>query len=171
MHVFRSAAENGDARKRGRAKPDEAQSAELHSQQRREGVDDTALRHHLSIDLNNLMNTVRLDAIIPLSGYPYLEKSVANYGFQDMSSLTRSHQTDMKIAESIKQSLIIHEPRLIPDTIEVTLAEGAKGVAQRISFEITAEMVSDPVDIPLDFVAEVDLGAGKMTMQRLRVQT
>lgn len=172
MHVFRSAAEAGDARKTGRAKSDDDPEAQdLHSQQRREGVDANALRHHLSIDLNNLMNTIRLDAIVPLSEHPYVEKSVVNYGFKDMSSLTRSHQTDLKIAESIKKSLITHEPRLIPDTIEVTLASGGKDTSQRMSFEITAEMISDPVDIPLDFVAEVDLGAGKMTMQRLRVQT
>jgi type VI secretion system protein ImpF len=30
--------------------------------------------------------------------------------------------------------------------------------------------MGDPVDIPMDFDAEVDLGAGKLRMSKLRVQ-
>ena len=54
-------------------------------------------------------------------------------------------------------------------TIRTTRNDG--GTAQRISLSVSAELIGDPVDIPVDFDAEVDLGAGKLRMSKLRVQT
>ncbi|WP_299193258.1 type VI secretion system baseplate subunit TssE [uncultured Litoreibacter sp.] len=171
MHVFRASAESGDARKDGKDYQDGDRSINVRAKQRREGVDESELRRHLNADLNNLMNTIRLDATVELEDHPRVEKSVLNFGFADMSSLTQSHLTDQKIATSIRESLINHEPRLIPDSIEVVIRKDDRALTQQVAFDISAEMVADPVDIPLDFVAEVDLGAGKMVMKRLRVQT
>ncbi len=170
MHVFRSAAEQGNSRSTDKVYQDGDRAITVQSRQRREGVDEGELRRHLSIDLDNLMNTIRLDAIIPLDNYPYVARSVLNFGFKDMSSLSRSRQTETKIAASIRQSLIDHEPRLIPESIEINISASKDSNTQRVSYEVVAEMAADPVDIPLDFVAEVDLGAGKMKMKRLRVQ-
>jgi type VI secretion system protein ImpF len=39
-----------------------------------------------------------------------------------------------------------------------------------MAITVSAEMIGDPVDVPLDFDAEVDLGAGKLHMSKLRVQ-
>ncbi|WP_298294586.1 type VI secretion system baseplate subunit TssE [uncultured Litoreibacter sp.] len=171
MHVFRASAESGDARKDGKDYQDGDRSINVRAKQRREGVDESELRRHLNADLNNLMNTIRLDATVELEDHPRVEKSVLNFGFADMSSLTQSHLTDQKIATSIRESLINHEPRLIPESIEVVIRKDDRALTQQVAFDISAEMVADPVDIPLDFVAEVDLGAGKMVMKRLRVQT
>jgi type VI secretion system protein ImpF len=139
------------------------------SKQIRDSVDESELRNHLNIDLDFLMNTVRLDSAVSLEDVPYVEKSVLNYGFRDLSNLTRSHQTDLKIAESIRQSLIRHEPRLVPESIKITIVPEADSSTGRVSYEISAEMVADPVDVPLDFVAEVDMGACSMKMKHLRV--
>ncbi len=115
MHVFRASAESGDSRRDTRIYKDGERELSLRSKQQRDSTDESTLRHHLNIDLANLMNTIRLDAIVPLDDVPYVEKSVLNYGFRDMSSLTRSHQTNSKIIDSIRMSLINHEPRLIPE--------------------------------------------------------
>jgi len=40
-----------------------------------------------------------------------------------------------------------------------------------IAISVSAELMGDPVDVPLDFEAEVDLGAGKLNMSRLQVQS
>ena len=170
LHIFRTAAESGDARQDRQVYQDGDRQLTLRSQQARATADEGTLRRHLSIDLANLMNTIRLDAVIDLSDASYVERSVVNYGFRDMSSLTQSQETTSKIVESIRHTLTMYEPRLIPETIEIVLSEGGEQSDQRLSFEVTAEMIADPVDIPLDFVAEVDLGAGKMKMTQLRVQ-
>ncbi|MEP4196416.1 MAG: type VI secretion system baseplate subunit TssE [Aliishimia sp.] len=170
MHVFRASAESRSSRFTGSQRQEDGRTVTVRTKQKREGVDESELRRHLNMDLNALMNTIRLDAVVNLDTHPYVAKSILNYGFTDMSSLTRSEKTDHQIAASIRQSLIDHEPRLIPESIEITIIPINEAAAQKVSFEISAELVAEPADIPLDFVAEVDLGAGKMKLNRFRVQ-
>ncbi len=170
MHVFRAAAASGDSRKELGLQNDGDRALSIRRKQHREGTDEATLRQHLSIDLANLMNTIRLDAMISLEDAPLVAKSVINFGFSDMSSLYKSEQTNSKIIDAIRNSLITYEPRLIPESIEIHVNNEVQSVDQRLSFEISAEMVANPMDIPLNFMAEVDLGAGKMKMTRLRLQ-
>ena len=44
-------------------------------------------------------------------------------------------------------------------------------MTQRIRFTVTAEMSCKPLDIPIEFVAEVDIGSGKVQLTRLPVST
>lgn len=171
MHVFRAARATGDARKEEHHYQDGARALTARSQERRIGTDDATLRRHLTADLASLMNTINLDAVVPLEDAPYVSKSVINFGFGDMSHMSDSIHAGNQIAALIRDTLIAHEPRLIADTIEITLNRAEQDATQRLSFDVSAEMVATPVDIPLDFVAEVDMGAGKIQMTRLRLQT
>lgn len=171
MHVFRAARTENDARKVQADYHDGAREMTARSKERRTGTDEGTLRKHLSADLASLMNTINLDAVVSLEGAPYVARSIVNYGFGDMSNMSDSQQSGNQIARLIRETLIEHEPRLIADTIEIELDMDDQTVTQRLSFNVAAEMASSPVDIPLDFVAEVDMGAGKIQMTRLRVQT
>lgn len=168
MHAFRMAAEQGDARKGTATFNDGARELSVQAQQRRHGTDEATLKRHLSIDLGNLMNTVRLDAVVPLDDVPFVAKSVVNFGFRDLSSLTKSQETMTRIAAAIRQTLIDHEPRLVPSSIDVVL-DDTETTDQRISFSVNAEIIASPSDVPLNFVAEVDIGAGKIRMSDLKV--
>jgi type VI secretion system protein ImpF len=171
MHVFRAAAERGDS-KDGRATyRDGDREISQRSKERREGTTEETLRRHLSQDMASLMNTISLDASVDLTDYPYIQKSIINYGFSDLSALSDKAFATGEMARFIRDTLIRHEPRLIPGTIEINVNRDAESVTQRLTFDISADMVASPVDVPLDFVAEVDLGAGKIQMTRLRVQT
>lgn len=169
MQVFRTAAAEKTASRQSTSRGDGETNITVRSKQIRDSVDESQLRKHLNIDLDALMATIRLDAVVPLEDDSYLSKSVLNYGFRDLSNLTRSHATDMAIAESIRESMIRHEPRLLPESIKITIVPEADTATGRVSFEIFAEMVADPVDLPLDFVAEVDMGACNVKMKHLRV--
>ena len=171
MHVFRAARASRDAGKDEANYQDGAREMTARSQERRIGTDEATLRAHLTADLASLMNTINLDAIVPLDDAPYVSKSVINYGFGDMSEMSNSAHAGRQIASLIRDTLIEHEPRLIADTIEIKLDRDEQEATQRLSFDVSAEMVATPVDVPLDFVAEVDMGAGKIQMTRLRVQT
>lgn len=171
MHVFRAARASGDANKDEANYRDGAREVTARSQERRIGTDEATLRSHLTADLASLMNTINLDAVVGLGDTPYVAKSVINYGFGDMSEMTNSIHAGRQIAQLIRDTLIEHEPRLIADTIEIQLNREEQETTQRLSFDVSAEMVATPVDVPLDFVAEVDMGAGKIQMTRLRVQT
>ncbi|MBP0484994.1 type VI secretion system baseplate subunit TssE [Sagittula sp. M10.9X] len=174
MQIFRS--HHHDRRRRQHAAPtqdakkEDGETTVTRRIDFREGVNEQQLRHHIEADLNALMNTIRLDAINPLHKAPHVAKSILNYGFRDLSSVTLRELNSDAIRESIRQSLIDYEPRLVPGSIEVSVKRGEGGKDQRMELYVSADLMGDPVDIPMDFDAEVDLGAGKMRMSKLRVQ-
>lgn len=171
MHVFRSAAERGDSKDGAASYRDGDREITMRSKERREGTTEDSLRKHLSNDLGSLMNTISLDAAVDLTDYPYIQKSIINYGFGDLSTLSDKGYAAAELARFIRETLIRHEPRLIASSIEINVNKDLESVTQRLTFDIAADMVASPVDVPLDFVAEVDMGAGKIQMTKLRVQT
>ncbi len=170
-HVFRAAAEERSARVAASRPDSDGRQIGVLTQHRREGISPEELRRHLGVDLNCLMNTVRLDAAMPLDDAPFVQKSVVNFGFRDLSSISRSRHNELLIADAIRQTLLDHEPRLLPESIEVTVGAPDDSMVQRLIFDIQAEIRGYPADIPLGFTAEIDLGAGKMKMKGLWVQS
>lgn len=171
MHVFRAAHAKRDGRKVEKNLQDGDRELTARSKERRGGTDEDTLRKHLNYDMASLMNTVNLDAVEPLDDHPYVAKSIVNFGFGDLSHLSDSEKDAATVARLIRETLINYEPRLIPDTLEVTMASEQSGENQRMTFDISAEMVASPADIPMSFVAEVDDGAGKIQLTKLRVKT
>lgn len=172
IHIFRSAHYAKDAKRASGKTEDGDAEITQRSKQRREGMSEDMLKLHLQIDLNALLNTIRLEAAVPLDDAPYVARSVANYGFRDLSEVSPSDVRSPRFVESIRQSLLDHEPRLVPESVEVRVAEtGEDDNRQRLALSVSAELMGDPVDIPIDFDAEVDLSAGKLKMSNLRVQS
>lgn len=171
MHVFRVANAERDAKKEANRLEDGHRTLTERSKERRHGTDEGTLRRHLNRDLASLMNTVNLDATVPLDDYPYLQKSIVNYGFGDLSNVADRANGHTIIAEKIKRTLCHYEPRLIAETVEVNVSQTHDIVTNRLTFEISGEMAASPVDIPLQFIAELDDGIGKIQMTRLQVKT
>lgn len=171
MHVFRAAHADRDTKKAPVDADPGQRTLSQRSKERRHGTDEATLRRHLTRDLASLLNTVNLDATVPLDDHPYVAKSIVNYGFGDMGRIASSEDGHKRIAREIKETLCRYEARLIPETVEVTVAKAHDIVTNRLTFEITAEMTASPVDIPLQFLAELDDGVGKIQMTRLQVKT
>ncbi len=133
------------------------------------GVDEDELRAHVRAHLATLMNTIRLDASIDLDDAPNVAQSIVNYGFQDLSNLTRKELTGAAIAKSIKESLANHEPRLVKSSIEVKIETLAGDKHQRVAVHVNADLIADPADIPVEFTADVDTGAGKVVLNAGRM--
>lgn len=167
LHVFRAAAEE-----RRRLKPSEHRDEEerLLALKQRQAMNENQLRAHLQTELAALLNTIRLDAVVGLDDTPHVARSIVNYGFRDFSGMGASELDSPKIIESIRQSLVDHEPRLVPSSIDVRVVRPDAQTNSRLRVSVEAEIMGDPVDIPLDFSAEVDLGAGRLSMSRLKVQ-
>ncbi|KGJ04231.1 hypothetical protein IT41_11110 [Paracoccus halophilus] len=170
MHIFRDSAARRDARDQGRRYTEGDRDLTLLSQKRREGASEESLRRNLVRDIASLMNTIRLDVCVDLADHPRVRRSIINHGLQDMDTLWRENRTPGDLANAIREALISNEPRLRAATLEVRLDEMAPTVDQRITFEILAEMISDPSDIPLQFHAEVDPAAGKIAMKRMQAE-
>ncbi|WP_421701016.1 type VI secretion system baseplate subunit TssE [Aliiroseovarius sp.] len=170
MHAFRAAHHEHDARVERRQSEDGGTEITNRSKQRREGLDEGTLRAHIQADLNALMNTINLNSTVDLDDAPLVAQSVVNYGFRDLSNVTARDLAGADVVTSIRQSLLDHEPRLNPASVEIEVIDHGRNTDQRLSLRVSAELMGDPVDIPIDFEAEVDLGAGKLHMSKLRVQ-
>ena len=171
MQIFRAAHRDRDARL---ALPQDGQGETAitsRSKMRRDGVDESTLRSHVQADLSALMNTIQLGAIVDLGDAPHVERSILNYGFRDLSDVTARDLNSSSVVASIRQSLLNHEPRIVPETLEVRVADATGGTHHRLEISVTAELMADPVDVPIDFKAEVDLGAGKLRMRNVRVSS
>jgi type VI secretion system protein ImpF len=102
-----------------------------------------------------------------MSGLPYVRKSVLNYGVVDLSNFTSADVTSSDLPKRLAEAILNCEPRFIPETLEVKLRKDFDDVQQRLTFDIYAEMACKPVDIPLEFSAEIDVGSGKMKFSNL----
>jgi type VI secretion system protein ImpF len=169
MNVFRNAARERDARKTDAQMTEEGRVLSLRSLERREGAGQATLRNHLAIDLSGLLGTINLEAAQDLQGLDHVRNSILNYGMADLSRFTLDDLRRHKLANDLKAALLAHEPRLVADTLVVKL-KGGNSTNQHIAFDITAEMAAKPVDVPLEFVAEIDTSAGKVALSNLMVR-
>ena len=165
LYAFREAAEAKDSRKADiRYEEDGARVVSKRASMRQRGTNESMLKRNLNIDLEHLANTINLGSVIDLDDYPAIRRSVLNFGIDDLTHLTTDSSDLLMLGEALRAALIAHEPRLVPETLSVEQHSGDVENAQRISFFTHAEMKCRPVDIPLEFVAEIDVGSGKVDL-------
>ena len=168
MYAFRDAATKGDSRKAEELRDqNDARILTQRGSIRRRGADEYQLRRNLDMDLGDLVNTINLASCLDLEGMDRVRDSVLNFGVGDMTHLTMDAVRNADVAETLRRALLRHEPRLIAETLGVALKAVEDGPEQRIAFEVSAEMACRPVDIPLEFVAELDVGSGKVRLRNL----
>jgi type VI secretion system protein ImpF len=169
MNVFRNAARERDARLANREVTDDGAVLSVRSMERREGAGQSTLKDHLALDLSGLLGTICLESTEPLDGLEFVRNSVLNYGMADLSRFTIDDVRRHKLTSDLKRALLAHEPRLVPETLVVKYRSG-NHTNHHVAFDITAEMAAKPVDVPLEFVAEIDTGAGKVALSNLTVR-
>jgi type VI secretion system protein ImpF len=147
MSAFREAFAARDAKKRViQTVGGERVVPGRHSTQRR--GDELALRRDLSIDLG------------------YVRRSILNYGLNDVGRLTSEDAQIELIKDDLRTALTQFEPRLNPETILIERDEDVDE-GQRVRFTVAVEMFARPMDLSVDFIAEVDVGSGKISLSRL----
>jgi type VI secretion system protein ImpF len=169
MYAFRDAFQKNDARKRIEERKAGERVLSERGSIRRRGADEKLLKQNLSLDLLALVNTIDLDSAIPLKGLDHARRSVINFGLRDIAWLTSEEAGVADIGRDLMEALLNHEPRLIRETLHVEKAEDFDDVHQRVRFNVSAEMACRPFDVPIEFVAEVDVGSGKVQLTRLPV--
>jgi type VI secretion system protein ImpF len=167
MYAFREAFRARDAKIDGTSYNDGQRVLTDRAALRRRGANEAQLRRNLEIDLVQLANTINLSACMDVDDLEYVRKSVLNYGVVDLSNLTSEDIRVQRIPQQLARALLNHEPRFVPETMDVQLREDFDDVNQKLRFEINAEMACKPVDIPLEFIAEIDVGSGKMKFSNI----
>jgi type VI secretion system protein ImpF len=168
MYAFRDAFEKGDARKKEDVRVDGERVVSTRGSMRRRSVDEQLLKRDLAIDLTALLSTVDLASVVDLDGLDYVQKSILNYGLYDLTHITTGSSAVASLRDSLKSTLLQHEPRLSADTLGVERVEADKDHDdQRVRFTVAADMICRPLDVPIEFVAELDVGDAKVIMPQL----
>jgi type VI secretion system protein ImpF len=133
----------------------------------RTAISEPVLRKEVARDLEVLMNAVALESTQDLTSFDRVQKSILNHGFPDIAHRSIDEISVDDLAEEIRQTLIHYEPRLRGESIRAARDRSAKVEELKIRFIVQADLRCDPVNVPVEFVADVDLESGGIQINRL----
>jgi type VI secretion system protein ImpF len=167
MHAFREAFRQKDSSKPLDLRDSAGDRIIAGRKSSRSAVNEASLRRELAEDLSALLNTVNLGSAEEIAQFPFVSRSILNYGLTDITSYSVGEAAVDEITDELRLALSGYEPRLIADTVEVRRDPTVDGSQLKLRFLVSAEMHCTPVDIPLEFVAELELDSGKMRIMKL----
>ena len=166
LHCFRDAFVRGDARKDPRQPGNGGEVLSAAASFRRRGLNEAEIRQSVMESLIEIVNTIDLQSAIDMAGLEFASKSIVNYGLYDISHLTSEDAGAAAIEQNLIAALLCFEPRIRRDTLQITKELQFNDVSQKLLLSVYAEVSYHPLDVPLEFVAEIDLGAGKIVVTK-----
>lgn len=163
MAAFRTAFETHDA-KRAADERDEG-GERLISGRRATGrgaISEAVLQKVVSDDLEMLMNTTNLDSSIDLGEFAEARRSIINFGIPDVVHRTIDEDSLHEVSDEIAVALATFEPRLEPASIRVERDRRVDDADLRVRFVVRADLRCDPLNLPVEFVADVERDTGKI---------
>ncbi len=167
MHAFRAAHRERDAAVRVDIRENGERVLAARRVTTRAPITEAELRRLVSSDISALLNTVNLDSVEDLTRAPEVLKSILNFGFPDLARISIDENEVFGVAKRIETALRDFEPRLAPDSIKTRRDETVSPEELRVRFLISAELRLQPVNVPMQFVAELELDSGKIKIDRL----
>ncbi|MCB4805499.1 type VI secretion system protein ImpF [Methylobacterium brachiatum] len=167
MDVFRTANSARDARLRiERRDASGGRIVSGHGAHPRSAINAGDLQRSVSTDLERLMNTVHLAADIDLSAFPHVRRSILNHGFVDIARMSIDDAAVNGIAMEIELALRTFEPRLAPSSIVARRDDAADPNELKLRFVVRAEIRADPLNVPVEFIADLERDTGRIKVAR-----
>lgn len=168
MHAFRSAFAARDSKKKIDLR-DEAGERIISGRRTagRSPITELQLRREVARDLESLMNTVAFESAEDIQEFQYVRKSILNYGFPDIVHRTIDQASVDDVREEIQTALMTYEPRLNRDSIQASRDTSIKSHELKVRFLVRAELHCEPVNVPVQFVADLELDSGNIQINRL----
>src|SRR5262245_51619889 len=168
MYAFRSAHEARDARTKLDLR-DEAGERVIAGRRMavRTAITEPTLRREVARDLDSLMNTIALESSEDLESFAHVRGSILNYGLPDITHRSIDEVAVADVGEEIRSALARHEPRLIPNTIRVARDPEINEAELKVRFVVRAELLCEPLNVPVEFVADLELDSGNISVGRL----
>jgi type VI secretion system protein ImpF len=168
MHAFRAAHAARDARTKLdlRDKDGERIIASRRSM-KRGAITEPVLRREVATDLEALMNTIALESSLDLSAHEHARRSILNFGLPDITHRSIDEAAVGDIPAEIRTALMAHEPRLVATTIAVARDQSVDPKQLKVRFTVRADLLCDPVNVPVEFMADVEIDSGKIVISRL----
>ncbi len=127
------------------------------------------LRAAIARDLSWLFNSirpepetasVRLKELELWRPYRHACRSVLNFGMPAFAGSTKSSLDKVAMEAAIKQAILTFEPRIIANTLSVSIHVDSRNHHNTMQLTIRGSMWAQPVPLELLLAAEVDLETG-----------
>jgi type VI secretion system protein ImpF len=127
------------------------------------------LRELVLRDLAWLFNATAPGAAVDWSKAPHARKSVLNYGLPALSGNTASTIDPLVLQARVRQAILDHEPRILPETllVEVLTSDAQMDHHNQIGFRITGQLWAQPVPLELLLHTDIDLETGRVAVREL----
>jgi type VI secretion system protein ImpF len=120
------------------------------------------LRDAVRRDLGFLLNSTRLSAVQDLSDYPYVERSVVNFGVPDLAGRPASTIDKVETARSVRRAILDFEPRLLRSSLRVEVALNPNEHSRNaLRFDIVADLWCQPLPVRLYLRTDLNLEDGE----------
>lgn len=119
----------------------------------RKRKNEAALRETVKRELNWILNTTNLGAVVDLSPFPQVKTSVLNYGVDDLAGKPMTERVRAQRARDIRDAICAFEPRMDPEQLDVspvTTVERENAVTFVIRGDVTAAVQAMPVEFKTD---------------------
>ena len=167
MHAFRAAHEAKDATHKIDLLTSDGDRVIAGRRLRpRQVITEQVLRREVARDLDALLNTVAMESTVEMTEVSYAKKSVLNFGLPDISTLTIDSTEIKRIPEEIRAAVVNFEPRLASASLQIERDLTLDSAELRIRFLVRADLTCYPVQIPVEFVADI-VESGKIVVNRL----
>ena len=130
-------------------------------------ISEAVLRKEVARDLESLMNTIAFESTEDLSGFSNVRRSILNYGLPDIAHMTIDESRVENLSAEIRSVLMTYEPRLDPRTIRATRDVSVRIEELKLRFVVLADLRCEPLNVPVEFVADVDVESGGIHINRL----
>lgn len=122
------------------------------------------LRECVRRDLAWLLNCTRFAAVEPLGDYPFVARSVLNYGIDDLAGRSLSSVDVAQLERMIQGAIWDFEPRLLRESVRVRADDRHPG-HNVLAFVIEAQLWAQPIPLQLFLRTEVDLENGNIRLR------
>lgn len=124
------------------------------------------LREAVLRDLTWLLNTSDFSSVQEPEEYPFVSRSVLNYGMPPLAGNTASSTDVRALEKKLKQAISEFEPRILRQTLKVRAIVAEDEMNHNaINFDIEGELWAQPVPMRLFLRTEVDLENGTVTVR------
>jgi type VI secretion system protein ImpF len=163
-YVFRQAHKARDAKARTAWSEGDLRSGVLRATQRLV-INEAELRRDVAQDVETLLNCISLESATNLRDFPHVKDSTLNYGFPSIARRTMDELERSGLEPEIERVLRAYEPRLIPSSLRVLRDRRVDAVELKIRYVVQADLACEPVALPIEFVADVEVTTGKIQIR------
>ena len=124
------------------------------------GITVKQLKKDIFDNIEMILNSRSHPQAEDLEKYPELSESVLAYGLTDFCGKVCSMEDKETIREHIVHQLRVFEPRLNPDTIDVTLSQNDRESRSVLEFQISGMIDVAELSEEIVFISRLDLETG-----------